>query len=33
MLSEVDADELVASDWLLSRKPDAQIWLRRIGSR
>lgn len=30
---EVDADELAASDRLLSRVPDAQIWLRRIGSR
>jgi len=30
---EVDADELAASDRLLARVPDAQIWLRRIGSR
>jgi len=30
---EVDADELAASDRLLARLPDAQIWLRRIGSR
>ena len=30
---EVDPDELVASDRLLSRNPDAQIWLRRVGSR
>jgi len=30
---EVDGDELVASDRLLSRVPNAQIWLRRIGSR
>ena len=30
---EIDADELVASDRLLARVPDAQIWLRRIGSR
>jgi hypothetical protein len=30
---EVDSDELAASDRLLSRIPDAQIWLRRIGSR
>lgn len=30
---EVDADELAASDRLLARQPDAQIWLRRIGSR
>ena len=30
---EVDSDELAASDRLLARLPDAQIWLRRIGSR
>ena len=30
---EIDADELAASDRLLDRVPDAQIWLRRIGSR
>jgi len=30
---EIDADELVASDRLLARHPDAQIWLRRVGSR
>lgn len=30
---EVDADELAASDRLLARLPNAQIWLRRIGSR
>jgi hypothetical protein len=30
---EVDADELAASDCLLARCPDAQMWLRRIGSR
>jgi hypothetical protein len=30
---EVDAEELAASDRLLARRPDAQIWLRRIGSR
>lgn len=29
----VDADELTASDQLLARVPNAQIWLRRIGSR
>ncbi len=29
---EVDADELTASDRLLTRVPNAQIWLRRIGS-
>ena len=30
---EIDADELAASDRLLTRVPSAQIWLRRIGSR
>jgi hypothetical protein len=30
---EIDADELAASDRLLSRRPDAQTWLRRVGSR
>ena len=30
---EIDADELAASDHLLARKPDAQMWLRRVGSR
>ena len=30
---EVDADELAASDRLLARVPNAQIWLRRIDSR
>jgi len=30
---EVDADELTASDRLVARVPNAQIWLRRIGSR
>jgi hypothetical protein len=30
---EIDVDELVASDRLLARHPDAQIWLTRIGSR
>ena len=30
---EIDADELAASDRLLARVPDAQIWLKRIGSR
>ena len=30
---EIDADELAASDRLLDRVPNAQIWLRRIGSR
>ena len=30
---EVDVDELAASDRLLARVPDAQVWLKRIGSR
>ena len=30
---EVEADELAASDHLLTRVPDAQVWLKRIGSR
>ena len=30
---EMDTDEVAASDRLLSRHPDAQIWLRRVGSR
>lgn len=30
---EIDTDELAASDRLLARHPDAQIWLARIGSR
>ena len=30
---EVDSDELSASDRLLARVPNAQIWFRRIGSR
>ena len=30
---EIDADELAASDRLLARVPEAQIWLKRIGSR
>ena len=30
---EVDMDELAASDRLLARIPDAQVWLKRIGSR
>jgi hypothetical protein len=30
---EVDVDELAASDRLLARCPDAQMWLRRTGSR
>jgi hypothetical protein len=30
---EVDADEMAASDRLLARVPDAQIWFRRVGSK
>ena len=30
---EVDVDELAASDRLFARNPDAQVWLKRIGSR
>ncbi len=30
---EIDRDELAASDRLLARVLDAQIWTRRVGSR
>lgn len=30
---EIDADEMAASDRLRLRNPEAQIWLRQIGSR
>ena len=30
---EVDEDEQVASERLQARVPNAQIWLRRVGSR
>ena len=30
---EIDQDELAASDRLLARRLDAQIWTRRVGSR
>ena len=30
---EIDTDEMVASDRLLARHPDAQVWLTRVGSR
>ncbi len=30
---EIDANEIAASDRLLVRKPDAQVWFRRVGSR
>ena len=30
---EIDPDEIVASDRRLARRPDAQVWLVRAGSR
>jgi len=30
---EVNSDEIAASDRLLARRPDAQVWMRQIGSR
>jgi hypothetical protein len=30
---EIDANELEASDRLRARHPDAQVWMRRVGSR
>lgn len=30
---EVDREELAASDRLLTRHPDAQVWTRQVGSR
>ena len=30
---EIDQDELAASDRLLTRRIDAQVWTRRVGSR
>ena len=30
---EVDAREAAASDRLLARYPEAQVWMRRVGSR
>lgn len=30
---EIDGDELTAAHRLLSRYPDAQLWMRRVGSR
>jgi hypothetical protein len=29
---EIDSNELAASDRLLASHPDAQVWLRRVGS-
>lgn len=28
---EIDSDEIAASDRLLARHPDAQVWMRQIG--
>lgn len=30
---EIDASEIAASDRLLARRPKAQVWMRRVGSR
>ena len=30
---EIDTDEIAASDRLFASHPDAQTWLRRVGSR
>ena len=30
---ELDRDEVAASDRLLARRPDAQVWMVRVGSR
>jgi hypothetical protein len=30
---EMDQDEIAASDRLLARHPDAQVWMRQAGSR
>jgi hypothetical protein len=30
---EIDMDELAASDRLLARNPNAQLWVTRVGSR
>jgi hypothetical protein len=30
---EMNSDEIAASDRLLVRRPDAQVWMRRVGSR
>ena len=29
---EIDRDEVAASDRLLARHPDAQVWMRQVGS-
>ena len=30
---EIDGDEIAASDRLLVRRPEAQMWMTRVGSR
>ncbi len=30
---EVDQDEIAASDRLLARRPDAEVWMRQVGSQ
>jgi hypothetical protein len=30
---EMDRDEIAASDRLLARIPDAQVWMRQVGAR
>ncbi|NOT54434.1 MAG: hypothetical protein HOP18_07505 [Deltaproteobacteria bacterium] len=30
---EIDSDEMTASDRLLARCPEAQVWMMRVGSR
>jgi hypothetical protein len=30
---EIASDEMVASDRLLARYPEAQVWMTRVGSR
>ncbi len=30
---EIDRDEMAASDRLLARHPEAQVWMRQVGSR
>jgi len=29
----MDSDEVAVSDRLLARQPEAQMWMRRVGSR
>jgi hypothetical protein len=30
---EIDRNEIAASDRLLARHPDAQVWMRQVGAR